>query len=425
MAMAGATALSFLSGPVVARALGASGKGILAAATTTLSLLIITLGAGFPIAARRFAVQSEEMTRQFLALGVRIAVATFPLALAAGIGFSLWSRQGSDRIVQALTIALLASAPLGVLKNFATGCLTSRGLIGRLTVVRVVPPVFLAVYSIALAVVGGLSLTSAMLGVILAAALELHLAIRAFDLRFRGPVPFRRFASFSLKAAPGQLAETSSVRLDQALLLSVVSTAELGRYSVAASIATLPVLVLTALQARDFTTLASSSENESRLLASSFIRRGLGLTVVSAIPLGLAAPISITVLFGEEFRDLGGIIAALLAGTCLLSISFGSAAALVALGRPGSATTGWLAGLTTTLLLEFPVARRFGIIGAAGVANLSYLVASVTHLALLHRVGVTVFGHRGTLRGGLSRARRQRSLDTTDDVQEREHPHER
>lgn len=413
LAMAGATALSFISGPIVARALGASGKGLLAAVTTTLSLLIIALGAGFPVAARRFAVQSEEMTNQFLALGVRIAVGTFPLALAAGVGFTFWSRHGSSRIVEVLTIAVLASAPLGVLKNFATGCLTSHGLIGRLTFVRAVPPVFLAIYSIALAVIGQLSLAASMLGVILAAAIELRLATRPFTVRFRDSLPLRRFASFSLKAAPGQLAETSSVRLDQALLLSVVSTAELGRYSVAASIATLPALALTALQARDFTTLASASEEDGRLLASAFIRRGLWLTVVIALSLALVAPISISILFGDEFRNLGGVIAVLLAGTCLLSISFGSAAALVALGRPGSATAGWMAGLATTLVLEFPVAHRYGIIGAAGVANFSYLVASITHLTLLRRGGVTVFGLRGTMRGASSRTKRQRPPDAT------------
>jgi Na+-driven multidrug efflux pump len=75
-------------------------------------------------------------------------------------------------------------------------------------------------------------------------------------------------------------------------------------------------------------------------------------------------------------------------GTSLLSLSYGSASALVALGAPGFATIGWSVAVLVTVALEFPFARAFGITGAAVVSVISYGLAALVHLVLLRRRGV-------------------------------------
>lgn len=390
-AMFVAMVTSVVSGPVLARAVGADGRGLLAVTTTITSLLVLLLGAGFPVAARRFSAKGADLAAGLMALGFRLALLALPAALLAGILFTASTARIGESSQRLMVVLVIGAAPLGIIKNFGAGCLTGRADVASLTTLRAVPSIALSVAYVLLAILGKLTVTTALIALLLTALLEAWLATRPLDVAWGAPERLRTYWRFSLKSLPGQLAETSSMRVDQAILFALLPTAALGRYAVAVSTASMPLLVLAALQARDFARVAGSAGDSATREAGSFILRGFVITALFSLLMAIVSPPLISIVYGPDFRGLGVLVVLLFAGTVMLSLSVGGGAALVALGRPGASTAGWVVAVATTVVLVFPFARAFGIQGAGWVSVISYSAAAGVHLALLRRAGVRVF----------------------------------
>jgi O-antigen/teichoic acid export membrane protein len=115
------------------------------------------------------------------------------------------------------------------------------------------------------------------------------------------------------------------------------------------------------------------------------IRLGL-LSAAAAVPLALAAPFVIPLLYGPAFlpavpaaqllcvglvgEGLGGVVTAFLYGT----------------GRPGLNSMATAAGLATTVCLDLLLIPRHGLLGAAIASCAAYAVTTVALLACFRLV---------------------------------------
>ena len=197
-----AAAASVISGPIIGRALGADGKGKVATVTTAASLLVLVLGLGFPVAARKKAAGGHITVRRTMALGARVSTYGVPAAIAAAAAaywFGPLAYTGADR---QLMFVMFLVCPLGVLRGFGAACLTATGQVSKLAALRSAPPLALSLASVTLAVIGHLTIITALILAVAVVFLEVVIAVRPVGVSWREPFPALDLLPFSLKALP-------------------------------------------------------------------------------------------------------------------------------------------------------------------------------------------------------------------------------
>jgi O-antigen/teichoic acid export membrane protein len=173
---------------------------------------------------------------------------------------------------------------------------------------------------------------------------------------------------FGARAWVGTTADLANIRLDQLLMVTLVSSHELGLYAVAVSIGGF-AWVMTEGMAPPLLARISAGEVG---LAPRALRAGLSVIGLLTVLAAIATPLLLTVLFGSEFtdaRDPSWILLAAgipFAGTVILTQT------LNGVGRPGLPAIGQAVALMITvpgLLLLLP---PMGAVGAAVVSLIAY-----------------------------------------------------
>ena len=187
----------------------------------------------------------------------------------------------------------------------------------------------------------------------------------------------RRTLGFGAKAHVGRVMQLGNYRLDQWLLGAIAGPRELGLYSVAVAWAEALWFLPTALAAVQRPDLVRAKLRRAAREAGRVFRAATLITGVSALVMIAAAPILCVVIFGEEFRGSIDDLRVLVAG------AFGMVAlkllgnALVAQGKPVLQSIAIGTGFAFTLGLDIILIPPFGGIGAALASTLAYSVAGI------------------------------------------------
>jgi O-antigen/teichoic acid export membrane protein len=375
---------------VIARALGAEGRGHVAFLTAIAWLLASLSTLGIQEANANFAA-AEPRSRRALAtnslvLSLLLGGATIGL-LAALIAVEPAVAGEADRTLLWVTLAFL---PVILLQTCLRFLAQADYAFTVTNVVYLMPAVLNVAVNGTFAALGIISIGSAV-GVWLAgqtlATLVLAWYVGTRLAGFGAPDLglARRSLAFGARAHVGRVMQLGNYRLDQWLLGAIAGPRELGLYSVAVAWAEALWFLPTALSSVQRPHLVRAAQREAARLAALVFRAATAITAAIALAMVVAAPVLTAVVFGEEFRGSIDDLRVLVAGAFgMVALKlFGNA--LVAQNRPGLQSAAIGAGFVLTVVLDVLLIPPFGGLGAALASTLAYTASGLVVGAIFVR----------------------------------------
>jgi O-antigen/teichoic acid export membrane protein len=310
-----------------------------------------------------------------LAVGVVTAAAAFPVAAALA---------GGRETVRVLLVVGFLMMPISLLGGLLSACLGGlerwRRMIWSRAIAFGVP--FVAI--VVLYAAGRLTVATAaaftLAGGVLAILPAVGLLTEGGRPVFVAPVA-REGIAFGLKSWIGGLALLANARLDQLLMITVVTPRELGLYVVAFTLANAPGLATGAVTPP---LMARVSAGQADLLPRA-LRVTLAVSALLNLALAVAAPVLLPLLFGHEFLDAVPMAIVLLtagvpyAGATILT------SGLQADGAPAVPSIGEGIALVITVAGLALLLGPLGGLGAALVSLLAYSASFGFQLVMARR----------------------------------------
>ena len=375
-------ALGFISGPLLARALGPSGRGDLAAIQVPLVLAPGVLGLGISGFAYRTLPRGRPIEEIIGSLGLPLLV--IGVLAAAGAVPIADVLAGGRETVRTFLIIVFVSMPLLL---FSSLLLTSLAALERWRSVIVTTTIPFLVPFIAIVILDGfghLTVATAAGATVVGSLLSLVPGLRLMRIA-RRPV-FRRSVArnaiaFGLKSWVGGLALIANLRLDQFLMITAVAPRELGLYAVATSVAGASSAATSALMPPLMTRIAGG---ETYLLPQA-VRVAATATVGLNLLLALATPVLLAVLFGPEFRAAVPMAFVLYAANVPFAAASVLSGGLQADGSPVIPSIGEGMALVVTVVGLLLLLGPLGGVGAAIVSLAAYSTSFLYQLLMASR----------------------------------------
>lgn len=379
---------ALLTMPIMAHALGASGRGTVAASVAPL-LLTTTLAAfGLPIAVTFFVARSPALAHRVLrpatvytclfgALASGTVVASAGLLSAGSHELRILLCCSALAIVPSMCTALL-SAVAGGLHQWGTVA-TERLIVNgsKLAAISVLA-------GMDQLTVGSCVAVLAITPVVGAIVYVPGLVQRARSAPPRPAVDHRALLSYGGRVWLGTLSGVVLSRIDQVLMAPLAGTTELGLYVVAVSLSEMPLIVNSAIREVMFVSDSAGTDSASLTRAG---RISTLATVVSAIAVASIASWAVPTLFGAEFTSSLPVCFILLAGVVIGNPGSIAGVGLSARGSPGFKSMSLAVACVVNIGALLALVGPFGAIGAAVATVLGNVVSGGLNLALLQRTG--------------------------------------
>jgi O-antigen/teichoic acid export membrane protein len=367
--------LGLATGPILARSLGPSGRGDLAAVLVPTQLLCFGLAFGLPSAAAYLVNRFDRGTLLAtstvfgLVVGIPLVLATWPLLPG------YYRNHGQAALFWAQVF--LATAPISVGTAGALALVWAEGANLRWNLWRSAPTTLTAILTLGLYLTSRLTvwtaLAAAFVGACSTAPLLVQKAVEWRRLRV-SLAALRSQLSYGGRVAIGSAADTVAGRFDQALLVAMVPSADLGLYAVAVTAAGVSGPLASSLGLALFPELRleRSAEAQRRRTGRALLAVLLTSTGVAAA-LAMAGPWLLALLFGNGFAGAATPLRLLLLGQVANDATGPLTARLLAAGRPGAASQASAAGGIVTVIGLALLVPSLGINGAAITTTVSYL----------------------------------------------------
>jgi O-antigen/teichoic acid export membrane protein len=378
-----------ITAPLIAHALGAERRGLLAAVAVPLGVgaYILQLGLG-QFAINRVA-KGDRVNVVFGSLALPlIVVGGLVGVLSPAIAHGL---SGGRQPVQTyLTIGFLMM-PITLLIYLSMSIATGLARWRALAVARLVSPLLMCVGVVALAVIGRLTLEGAIVLTLVSGLLPI-LALGSILRRAFPPsvdlALVRRGLSFGSRASAGVIATMANQRLDQLLMVPLVPARQLGLYTVAVTIASLSAVLTSQIVT---VVLPRIAAGETRLLAQA-TRYVVFVTVVTGLVIAAATWLLLVPFFGSDFANARPLVYVLVIGWVSLAGLSTLSQGLPAVGRPGAPSVGEMISLAITVPGLVVLLPTMGAMGAALISVLAY----TTTLGVLIVIAARHLGDRPT-----------------------------
>ena len=378
-------AAGFAVAPLLAQALGAEQRGIAAAATSPLLLMTTLAMFGIPeavtyIIARNPSSAREAMRKGLLLLGISGAVASLAVYLLAvplsgGISEAeALIRIASFFVLPTTLVAGLRSLPRGLhewkfvnLEKYVTSAFRLSFVGGAFALGARSPLAAVLILSIA-PVVAGFAFIKPLLG-----------------LRGREnprAVSYKEMTSFSMVVWLGSVSGIILGKIDQAIMLPLSDSRQLGYYAAAASVADAVLVINNAV--RDITFSAQTADSDHRVLQRSArisLLAGLTIAAVLLIPVSIWFPF----LFSEDFRNAVPAVTILTIAAVVGIPGSIAGAGLVGRGRPGAVSTSLVIAAVINVVAVVSLVPSLGATGAAISTLIGNLLASNLNILVLKR----------------------------------------
>jgi O-antigen/teichoic acid export membrane protein len=373
---------SLITGPLLAQALGASGRGDLAAILVPLGLLPPVLGLGIPAYIYRELPRGRTPSLILGSLAVPlVAIGVIAALLAAPAAAAL---AGGREMVRIFLLIGLAAMPVWLVGRLFQPGLASLERWRRVIATTLIP------FAVSLVVVGtgyltgrltvALAAAAGLVGTLLALAPGVSLLWEGGRPRFDRRVA-RDGVAFGAKSWVGGIALLLNARLDQFVMISAVSPRELGLYAVAASVAGASNVFTSAVWPPLMTRVGAG---HTHLLAPALRATLLATLAINAL-IALVTPVILPLLFGPAFHEAVAMTLVLLVGNVFTAGCGVLSAGLQGAGMPlvPSAAEGGAVAITAVglLLLLGPL----GGLGAAIVSVCAYGTSFVIQLFVSRR----------------------------------------
>jgi O-antigen/teichoic acid export membrane protein len=235
---------------------------------------------------------------------------------------------------------------------------------------------------------GGLLVALVLADVVVALGIAVRLARGGFFSRWSraGLGLMRQICGYGMRGQLGGMLSLLNLRLDVAILGAIAGPAVLGVYAVASKYAELMRLPGLAVTYVLYPIFAGQDEAVVAARTRALFGKAAALTVLTAIPLALAAGTLLPLLYGRAFT--GATVPALILIVGLLGEGVAGlvTAYLYGVGRPGINSLAMGVGVLVTDVLDLLLIPRHGAVGAAIASAVAYLTTTATLLFAFHQL---------------------------------------
>lgn len=361
---------------VLARALGADGRGGYAY-VTTLAATALAVGHG-SIEHALIYQWSRGCHRALTATTVALSLFLGTLVAAVSATLVLSGETALPAGVDEWMVVVAAGAvPIMMLAQHTSGLLLN---VGRVTAVNKSELFMTAVRVIAFAAAGaaafldiGAALVIWVVTLLIAPAVRLLDVIGGIGLGRPDVALARSLLWRGAKYHIGALSLALILRVDVLLLASRVEVDEVGRYALAVT------LVELALRAGEATSQVAvqiqvkSDETESARVTARVARLNTIIGASLLFGLVVAGPVAIRLVFGSSFAGTEAAVLALAPGVLALTLERPLGTYIVRLDRPMAVSGGMAAGLLLNVGLNLLLIPRWGIVGAGVASSIVYI----------------------------------------------------
>ena len=377
--------ITFVVAVLVARALGAEGRGVYGLFLLSASLTQAVLGLGLGVSAvyhlgkgaytlPRIVANSQQVTLAAAAISGLLVLLAWPI-----LGGTLL---GHDTPYWVFALAV----PLFLNYNVLTTVLQGASRFTAMNAVILFQPLVLLLLLISGIALGDVDITAALLfwcgatfaATLLALALLGREALRLDDLLRIDWPSLREQVRFGMQGQVGNLIQLLNYRLDQFIVLLFVSTAAVGIYAVSVTLSQSVWFAANAVAAVLLPRLTAADEAEAARTTPLVCRNTLLVSALGALGLAAVSPWLVEGLFGAQFEASLTPLLWLLPGTVALAGSKILTSYIFSQGRPLTNSLITAVALVVTLAADFALIPRFGVTGAAVASSLAYGV----HFAL-------------------------------------------
>lgn len=378
-----ASMLALVSAPIVARAIGADGRGETAAAIAAFNLVPILLAVGVPAEVRRLTAVGMGAAAIHRSRVIIYSIGFIPSAFFAWVlNVTIFSAFETEARYVAFIGILLAPLLMGWQCEIAylVAC-------GRYRVLAMMiatqPTVYLAtVLALWLASLASPAtvMMANLLGVVSSCAIGFAIVRGSAKAP---PIAAGALLRGGVRFAGAAIAESASNRLDQIIALPVLGAQAAGIYSVAATIASVPLAVGQAAAAVYYTPVARSEGAERFFLKRDGLRLGWIVSVASCVGVAVIAPPLIPIAFGPEFADSSTVLLLSLVGSVAMVVAYVGSSLLGAEGKGGSMTIAQVCSVAVGVGLLIPLGGLYGAHGAAMASSAGFIALLVVCLFAL------------------------------------------
>jgi O-antigen/teichoic acid export membrane protein len=380
----GVVAINAATGIMTARALHPQGRGELAAMAIWPMVLSGSLTLGLPSALtymiQRKPDQKARLTTSAALTAILVGIVASAIAIAV-VPFFL-RNYSSETVFVAR--CLLPSLTIGLLLLIGRAALEAEHKFGRSGIALVMPPVLTLVMLCGFLLTHRLTPTTAAISYVVSGLPALWWLFRSAPLSMHVPLQtlfgaMRELLSYGIRSYGIDLCGTVSLYIDQAVVVGLLSPADMGRYVVSLSFSRLTSVLHQAIAGVLFPSLVNFDQKKTKAIIDRMFRIGVSLSLLATILMFALGRVVLAAMYGSAFaRDV--LILPILTleaglGGCVLI----AAQAFMAHNRPGLITTQQILGLCATVPLLFILVPALGIRGAA----LSILLSTVLRLGFI------------------------------------------
>jgi O-antigen/teichoic acid export membrane protein len=382
--------LSLLSVLIVARALGAEGRGHVAFLTAITFLTANLATFGVQEATANYAASDPRSRRALATNAVLLALVLGGLAVAALAGLIGLFPSVAGESDPALRWLAFAFIPAILLQIFLRFLVQADYGFAVTNVAYLLAPTLNVLGNGLFYATGILSVGTAVGWWLAGQTLETVLLAWYVQRRLAGfgKPDFglaRQALAFGARAHPGRVMLLGNYRLDQWLLGAIAGPRELGVYSVAVAWAEALWYLPTALAAVQRPDLVRALREEAARLAARVFRAAVLITALFGLVMVVAAPVLCVTIFGEEFEGSVNMLRILVVAALGVTAIKLLGSALVARGRPGLQSFAVGAGFVCSVALDIALIPRFEGMGAAVAAALAHSAAGAVVVAIFVR----------------------------------------
>lgn len=386
--------LNVVTGVVLARSLGPTGRGELAAAYL-FAALVATVGTiGLGDALTYITARGEHSLRDLVGTGYALAgvLSAVLVAVAFGLIPAIYGDyHGHPRLAMEVFLLYI---PLNLIATFAIGIQNGLRAYKNVQMMRALVIVATAVGFVALALDHRLTLLDGVSVYLVAAVLWAGTgAVMTFRrVRYRCAVRValaRELLAYGIRSHPGAVSSLVNEFGDKFVISIFLPPSKLGIYVVAVTLTSLTGLVGSSVAIVALPAVASLGPGKERSsLAAQLSAITLLLSAAVSVPIMPLAPLLVRLFFGHSFAAAAPIAVILLVASMLLSLNRALGATLRAAGAPFAAGRPELIAMVVTIVALPALLPVLGVSGAAVASLLAYGTSSV----LLLRAARSTFG---------------------------------
>lgn len=374
--------LTFVNAVVLTNALGAQGRGAVATAYGATVVLGWAFQFGMPAAAGYYAKDVDQQAIMNAAWRMCF-VGALPFALLL-TPFYLWQLDGKafDQGGSSLQVWYLAFVAIHILQSpFQAAVYYLRGMGSTVlfNVLLALPQLFITTGYLVLLALDRLTVTSALTSTMVAMTSGWAIALtlsRSWPKVTSARSEFTRMRSYGLRSWVGSLSFIVSLRVDQMILVGLVSLEDLGVYAVSAALATLSGPVSRGIGQSLQPFIRHAATDVERIARIDRSLRWVAMASLSiVVPLAVAARVFVPWVFGDEFSRSVTPLLLLLPGSFASDVNQVLSTALSGFNRPELASKAQVVSALTTVAGLAVLLGPFGIEGAAITSSASYAVA--------------------------------------------------